>query len=153
MRAPGTFGLESTMDEAAKRLGIDPVELRVRNFADRDQDAGRPWSCNTLLECYHVGANSAGGGGPSKARPAVEGGGSVGAWRARCIPRSGKVRASAWYPMRRCWSSAARRTWLAHLFGARLDCGQRIGHSDVEGSRRAGRYMVAGRSLFQVARK
>jgi xanthine dehydrogenase YagR molybdenum-binding subunit len=40
MRAPGPFGLESTMDEAAKRLRIDPVELRVRNFANRDQDAG-----------------------------------------------------------------------------------------------------------------
>jgi hypothetical protein len=40
---------------------------------------------------------------------------------------------------------------LAHLFGARSDRGQRFGHSDVEGSRRAGRYMVAGRSLFQVA--
>jgi xanthine dehydrogenase YagR molybdenum-binding subunit len=60
MRAPGTapglFALETAMDEAAERLGIDPVALRVRNFADRDQDAGRPWSSNGLLECYRVGS-------------------------------------------------------------------------------------------------
>jgi xanthine dehydrogenase YagR molybdenum-binding subunit len=54
--APGTFALESALDEAAERLGIDPVELRVRNFADHDQQAGRPWSSNGLLECYRVGA-------------------------------------------------------------------------------------------------
>ena len=54
--APGTFALESALDEAAGRLGIDPVDLRVRNFADHDQDANRPWSSNGLLECYRVGA-------------------------------------------------------------------------------------------------
>ena len=54
--APGTFALESAFDEAAERLGIDPVELRMRNFADYDQESGRPWSSNSLLECYRVGA-------------------------------------------------------------------------------------------------
>ena len=54
--APGSFALESAMDEAAVRLGVDPVELRVRNFADRDQDAGVPWSSNGLLDCYRIGA-------------------------------------------------------------------------------------------------
>ena len=54
--APGTFALESAIDEAAERLGIDPVELRVRNFADHDQEAERPWSSNSLIECYRVGA-------------------------------------------------------------------------------------------------
>ena len=54
--APGTFALESAFDEAAERLGIDPVELRMRNFADHDQESGRPWSSNSLLECYRVGA-------------------------------------------------------------------------------------------------
>ncbi len=54
--APGTFALESALDEAAMRLGLDPVDLRARNYADHDQDAGRPWSSNNLLECYRVGA-------------------------------------------------------------------------------------------------
>lgn len=54
--APGTFALESALDEAAVTLGLDPVELRVRNFADRDQNADKPWSSNSLLECYRLGA-------------------------------------------------------------------------------------------------
>ncbi len=54
--APGTFALESALDEAAVKLGIDPIELRARNFADRDQDADAPWTSNSLLECYRVGA-------------------------------------------------------------------------------------------------
>ncbi len=60
MRAPGTapglFALESAMDEAAARLDIDPVELRIINFAEHDQEAGRPWSSNSLRECYRIGA-------------------------------------------------------------------------------------------------
>ncbi|MDQ8730032.1 xanthine dehydrogenase family protein molybdopterin-binding subunit [Bradyrhizobium sp. LHD-71] len=54
--APGTFALESAMDEAAELIGIDPLELRMRNFADQDQETGRPWSSNSLLECYRAGA-------------------------------------------------------------------------------------------------
>ncbi|HTO61814.1 MAG TPA: molybdopterin cofactor-binding domain-containing protein [Bradyrhizobium sp.] len=54
--APGTFALESAMDEAAERLGLDPLDLRVKNFADHDQETGRPWSSNSLLACYRVGA-------------------------------------------------------------------------------------------------
>ena len=53
---PGTFALESALDEAADRLDIDPVDLRIRNFADHDQDAGRPWTSNRLLECFRLGA-------------------------------------------------------------------------------------------------
>jgi xanthine dehydrogenase YagR molybdenum-binding subunit len=60
MRAPGSaegmFALESVMDELAYRVGIDPLELRLRNFADRDPDNGRPWSSNSLRECYREGA-------------------------------------------------------------------------------------------------
>jgi xanthine dehydrogenase YagR molybdenum-binding subunit len=60
MRAPGTapglFALETAMDEAAERLGIDPVALRIRNFADHDQDGDLPWSSNSLVECYRVGS-------------------------------------------------------------------------------------------------
>lgn len=54
--APGTFALESALDEAAEALGLDPVALRVLNFADHDQQADKPWSSNSLLECYRVGA-------------------------------------------------------------------------------------------------
>ena len=52
MRAPGEasgmFAMECAMDELAERLGLDPLELRLRNFADVDPVSGNPWSSNGL---------------------------------------------------------------------------------------------------------
>jgi len=60
MRAPGestgSFALESAMDELAVALGMDPVELRLKNYAERDPESGKPWSSKSLRECYRVGA-------------------------------------------------------------------------------------------------
>jgi xanthine dehydrogenase YagR molybdenum-binding subunit len=60
MRAPGhvsgAFAIECAMDELAVQLGMDPVELRVRNRADRDEAQDRPWSSNELLACYRTAA-------------------------------------------------------------------------------------------------
>lgn len=54
--APGTFALESAMDELAYKLGIDPVELRLINHADTNPQTGMPWSSKHLKECYQIGA-------------------------------------------------------------------------------------------------
>jgi xanthine dehydrogenase YagR molybdenum-binding subunit len=55
-RAPGfvegTFGLECLLDELAAKLGLDPLELRRRNYADSDRVDGRPFSSKNLAECY-----------------------------------------------------------------------------------------------------
>ena len=60
MRAPGeasgSFALESAMDELAYALKMDPIELRLRNYALVDQDKGLPWSSKSLKECYKLGA-------------------------------------------------------------------------------------------------
>lgn len=60
MRAPGeatgTFALESAMDELAVELKIDPIELRLRNYAQRDEDEDKPFSSKALKECYQQGA-------------------------------------------------------------------------------------------------
>lgn len=60
MRAPGlitgNLALEMAMDELAVSLGIDPVELRLKNFAERDEKKGLPWSSNALRDCYRMGA-------------------------------------------------------------------------------------------------
>jgi xanthine dehydrogenase YagR molybdenum-binding subunit len=60
MRAPGAawglFALESAMDELAIKLGIDPVELRLKNFAARDQIDDKPFSSKELRACYRQGA-------------------------------------------------------------------------------------------------
>lgn len=60
MRAPhegaGMFGLESAMDELACELGLDPLELRLRNYAETDPTFGRPFTSKELRACYQEGA-------------------------------------------------------------------------------------------------
>jgi xanthine dehydrogenase YagR molybdenum-binding subunit len=64
MRAPsaatGVFALESAMDELAVALNLDPLELRLRCYSDRDQHTGRPYSSKALKECYRQGADTFG---------------------------------------------------------------------------------------------
>jgi xanthine dehydrogenase YagR molybdenum-binding subunit len=61
MRAPGeavgTFALESAIDELAEQLGMDPVELRLRNEPDCDPVSGKPFSARHLAEAYRAGAD------------------------------------------------------------------------------------------------
>ncbi len=50
--APGSFGIESAMDELAYELGMDPVALRLKNYAESNPEDGKPWSSKSLRECY-----------------------------------------------------------------------------------------------------
>jgi xanthine dehydrogenase YagR molybdenum-binding subunit len=60
MRAPGRvqghFAVESALDELSYTLGLDPIELRLRNYAEVEPQSGLPWSSKALRECYRVGA-------------------------------------------------------------------------------------------------
>ena len=58
--ASGMFALECAMDELAYELGLDPLELRLRNHADVDPVSGNPWSSKGLKECYQRGAERVG---------------------------------------------------------------------------------------------
>ena len=58
--APGLFALESAMDELAERLHLDPVQLRLANYAEHHPDSGLPWSAKSLGDCYRVGADAFG---------------------------------------------------------------------------------------------
>jgi xanthine dehydrogenase YagR molybdenum-binding subunit len=58
----GTFALESAIDELAYKLGIDPIELRLKNYADKDPESGLPFSSKSLQECYSRGADRFGWG-------------------------------------------------------------------------------------------
>jgi xanthine dehydrogenase YagR molybdenum-binding subunit len=51
----GSFVLETAMDELACEIGLDPVELRVRDHAPVDP-RGNPWSSSGLEECLRRGA-------------------------------------------------------------------------------------------------
>ncbi len=54
--ATGTYALECAMDELAVALEMDPVALRLKNYAERDGQTGKPWSSKSLRECYRVAA-------------------------------------------------------------------------------------------------
>ena len=64
MRAPGAvsgmFALESAMDELAYALKMDPMELRLVNYAEVDPESGKPFSSKALRECYRLGAEKFG---------------------------------------------------------------------------------------------
>jgi xanthine dehydrogenase YagR molybdenum-binding subunit len=55
--APGMFALETALDELAVALEIDPVELRIRNDAQTDENANLPFSSRHLIECLRTGAD------------------------------------------------------------------------------------------------
>jgi xanthine dehydrogenase YagR molybdenum-binding subunit len=52
----GVYALESAMDELAHALNMDPIELRKKNYAEKDPDRNLPWSSKYLDECYEQGA-------------------------------------------------------------------------------------------------
>jgi xanthine dehydrogenase YagR molybdenum-binding subunit len=64
MRAPGAttgvYALECAMDELAVALKMDPVELRLRNYSDRQQDEDVPYTSKQLRECYRQAAEAFG---------------------------------------------------------------------------------------------
>jgi len=59
MRAPGeavgTFGLECGIDELAHAMGMDPIELRIRNEPEKDPTTGLPFSQRGIVEAWKAG--------------------------------------------------------------------------------------------------
>ena len=97
--APGTFALEVAMDELAYKVGMDPLELRLKNYANRDPDKNLPWSAKSLRECYAEGAKRFGWSArPRQVRAKREGNTLIG-WGM----------ATALYPARRSPAAARAR--------------------------------------------
>jgi xanthine dehydrogenase YagR molybdenum-binding subunit len=61
MRAPGeavgTFAVESAVDELAHAMGMDPIELRLRNLPDSHPITGVAFSQHALDQAYRDGAS------------------------------------------------------------------------------------------------
>jgi xanthine dehydrogenase YagR molybdenum-binding subunit len=73
---PGSFALESAMDELAVAASVDPLELRIRNDPAADPETGEPFSSRHLVECLRTGAERFGWHGRDP-RPAAQ---RQGAW-------------------------------------------------------------------------
>jgi len=64
MRAPGnmqgTFAMDSLIDELAEKIGMDPLEFRLKNYAEKDQVSNQPYTSKRLREAYKKGAEAIG---------------------------------------------------------------------------------------------
>jgi xanthine dehydrogenase YagR molybdenum-binding subunit len=104
MRAPGesvgTFALESAIDELAIELPMDPIELRIRNEAEKDPISGLPFSSRHIVDAWRAGAERFGW----DRRNAVPGQRREGEWLL------GLGCAGATYPYYRMPGAAARIT-------------------------------------------
>ena len=58
--AVGTFAFEVAMDELAEQLNIDPIQLRLLNYAEKSPEDGHIFSSKNLRECYEKGAKTIG---------------------------------------------------------------------------------------------
>ncbi|MDO1582894.1 xanthine dehydrogenase family protein molybdopterin-binding subunit [Rhizobium oryzicola] len=88
LRAPGknpsAFGIESAMDELAYKLGMDPLELRLKNYADHDYQSGKPWSSRRLREALETGAERFGWSRRSHAPRSMKEGRTLIGWGIGC---------------------------------------------------------------------
>lgn len=97
--APGTYALEAAMDEMAYALKMDPVEFRLKNYAEMDPEEKKPWSSKSLRECYQRGAERFGWGKRQMDPRSMRDGRTLVGWGM----------ASAVYPTRRSASNASAR--------------------------------------------
>ena len=107
MRAPGgaagVYALECAMDELATVAGLDPLELRVLNHADRDQaHRDRPFTSEGILDCYRDGAARFGWSARSRAPRSMREGNDLigwgmasGIWDSNQVPTRARVELTA----------------------------------------------------------
>ena len=106
MRAPSAatalFALESAMDELAVKLKLDPLELRLRCYSDRDQNEDKPFGSKALRDCYHQGAEAFGWSKRNPEPRSMRDGGdlvgwgmSTGIWEALQVPIAVRIALTA----------------------------------------------------------
>ena len=78
--ATGVYALECAMDELAVALELDPLELRLRCYSDRDQNTDRPYSSKALRGCYGEGAEAFGWGKRNPAPRSMRDGSELVGW-------------------------------------------------------------------------
>jgi xanthine dehydrogenase YagR molybdenum-binding subunit len=102
MRAPGAatgvYALECAMDELAVAVKLDPVELRLRCYSDRDQNDDLPYTSKQLRECYRQGAAAFGWDKRTSAPRSMRDGADLvgwgmatGVWEALQMPTAARI--------------------------------------------------------------
>jgi xanthine dehydrogenase YagR molybdenum-binding subunit len=118
---PGMFALECALDELARELSLDPIELRVRNEPELDPESGNRFSSRNLVACLREGADRFGW----KQGPRREG---------RTLFGTGV--ASSTYPARRVASEALARanadgTYVVRIAAADIGTGARTALTQI----------------------
>jgi xanthine dehydrogenase YagR molybdenum-binding subunit len=106
MRAPGAaagvYALECAMNELSYAIGVDPLDLRLKNYAEREQNGDKPFSSRALKDCYYRGAERFGWStrkpqprSMRDGRELIGYGMSSGIWEALRVPTSAEVEIAA----------------------------------------------------------
>jgi len=121
LRAPGenpsAWAIESAIDELAYEVGLDPLEIRLRNYADHDHHADKPWSTRQLREAFAAGAERFGWSKRNPAPRSMRNGHHLIGWGV----------AAGMYPMRRTAGQAMVRILGdggVEVVSAAIDMGQ-----------------------------
>jgi len=81
---PSAYAIECAMEELAYKLDMDPLELRLKNYADRDYQSGKPWSTRQLREALTEGAQAFGWSGRSHQPRSMRDGKTLVGWGIGC---------------------------------------------------------------------
>jgi xanthine dehydrogenase YagR molybdenum-binding subunit len=106
MRAPGAplgvFGIESAIDELSYALKIDPLDFRLRNHAETDENEGKPFTSRELRAACTQGADRFGWAKRSAeprsmrdGRELVGWGMATGIWETLMMPHSARAAVTA----------------------------------------------------------
>ncbi|MDL2410115.1 xanthine dehydrogenase family protein molybdopterin-binding subunit [Rhizobium calliandrae] len=163
---PSAFGIESAMEELAYKIGMDPLEIRLQNYADHDYQSGKPWSTRRLREALIEGAEAFGWSRRSHAPRSMRDGRQLVGWGIGCgtfpvirapsealirILANGRVEVvSGAIDMGQGTYTILAQT-AADIFGISIDqVDVRLGDSRLPGSAIAGGSMLAGSIMGAV---
>ncbi len=152
MRAPGAatgvYALECAMDELAVTLKLDPVELRLHCYSDRDQTSGLPYSSKQLKACYQEGAAAFGWARRSAEPRSMRDGSELvgwgmasGVWEALQMPFSTRIVLTGQRPRRGVLRRVRHRH--RHLYHHGADRGRHARLADRQRDREARGFDVA----------